>query len=457
MLSSSLVPPRKAKISLADYPFHRDIEVRLLMAHLSITEIEVLREIIHHSLTISIEQLAEDLGIQVKVLLPILDKLNAIKLFKRQHMTLIVDKEMRKYFENKVEKFDEDFRPDFDFLQSILNKVPIHVLPLWYAIPRSSDNIFGSIIEKYFLTPKIYLQYLSELQFDNLILEAIIQEVYQSPDFMITADELMAKFDLTHECLEEHLLLLEYHFVCCLSYQRLENRWQEIITPFAEWREYLQFECQTKAQTVPQDSVEKHQQTEFEFIKDLTIVLQACQSKKILPKNVKNLVCSPFQYQILVNKLLQLEFAKQNATGQMIATERGKTWLLKPLFEQIAALANDPLNTLTSNIKEFSSLWNIRNLRLIEKSLRRLTPHEWVEFHHFLRGLTAPIGDKEPVTLKNKGKKWKYVLPTYTDQEKLFIQAVITERLTELGIIETGFARGNLCFCLTPFGHHFIQ
>ncbi len=71
-------------------------------------------------------------------------------------MTLFVDKDVRKYFEAKVEKFDEDFQPNLDFLQSILNKVSIHTLPLWYPIPRSTDNIFASIIETYFSTPKIY-------------------------------------------------------------------------------------------------------------------------------------------------------------------------------------------------------------------------------------------------------------------------------------------------------------
>ena len=202
---SSTPPPRKAKISLTDYSFHRDIETRLLTARLSICEVEVLREIIHHSLTISVKQLAEDIGITVEALLPILDKLGPLKLFKRQNMTLLVDKEMRKYFEVKMEKFDEGFQPDLVFLQNILNKVPIHVLPLWYAIPRSSDNIFGSIVEKYFVTPKAYRQYLDELQFDNPVLTAIIQEVYHPPHFKVTVTTLMDKFGLTHETIEECL------------------------------------------------------------------------------------------------------------------------------------------------------------------------------------------------------------------------------------------------------------
>lgn len=457
MLSSPHNQQRKAKVSLSDYPFRRDVEVRLFMAKLSVTEIEVLREIIHHSLKISIEQLAEDLDLPLDFLLPILDKLSGVKLFKRQNLTLIVDKEMRKYFEGKIEKFDDHFRPDIDFLQNVLNKVPIHVLPLWYAIPRSSDNIFESIIEKYFLTPPIYRQYLSELQFDNPILKSIIHEVFQPPHFTVKADDLMAKFDLTHEQLEEHLLLLEYHFVCCLSYKRIKGYWHEIVTPFAEWHELLLFEYQTNPKPIPLKSIKKNQPVEFAFIKDLATLLEACKTKKILPKNIKNLHASTKdQQQAVVNKLIQLEYATSNATHQLSATAKGKEWLSKPLFEQVSALANDPLNT-ASESQHFSSLWNVRNLRLIEKSLKRLTPHEWIHMDCFLQGMTVPIGDKEPITLKNKGKKWRYALPVYSDHEKLFIQTVITERLAELGMIDTGTYQGKLCFCLTPFGNHVIH
>lgn len=453
MLSS--IQPKKAKVNLADYAFRRDIETRLFMAHLSLTEVQVLKEIVHHSLKISIEQLAEEMDIEVEELLPILDRLSLTRLFKRQNMTLMVDKEIRKYFEVKMERFDSDFQPDLDFLQGILNKVPIHVLPLWYAIPRTSDNIFESIVERYFLTPKIYRQYLSELQFEDPVIGDIIKEVYAPPYFKVTAEELMHRFNLTHESLEEYLLLLEYHFVCCLSYQQVDGYWQEIVTPFSEWREYLQFEFQTRPQPI-QEAVEKDQQVESQFIKDLITLLKASQSKGISLKDVKNLSLYHAQCDVLVNKLIQLEFVKQNSKGQIIATEKGKNWMNKPLFEQVAILANDPLNTLIG-FETDPSLWVARNLRLVEKSLRRLAPYEWVTFSDFLRGCIAPIGDREPVTLKNRGKRWRYVLPTYNDQEKEFIHAVIVERLTELGIVETGSWQNHLCFCLTPFGHHFIQ
>jgi predicted transcriptional regulator len=455
MLSSSM-QPRKAKITLTDYSYRRDIENRMLIAQLSVFEVNVLQEIIHHSLNISIEQLAKDLGTEVDRLTPILDRLESIKLFKRKGLTLSVDKEMRKYFEFQIEKFDDNFKPDLDFLQNVLNRVPIHVLPLWYAIPRSSDNIFASIIEKYFLTPKIYLQYLNELQFDNPILATIVKDVYHAPDFKVTSAELIAKYGLTRELFEEYLLLLEYHFACCLSYNKINDYWEEVVTPFSELREYLQFEAQTKPHPI-QGNVERTYYTEFNFIHDLIAVLQACQTKKIDLKDVKNLHAqSSSQLQTLLSKLFQVGFTTQYANDQIMATEKGKIWLSKPLFEQISHLASDPLNML-SNVAEFSELWNFRNVHLIEKTLRGLKPNEWIEFQSFLDGFIAPLGDKETIILKNKGKKWKYALPSYTDHEKQFIQSVIMERLAELGVVATGYIQGKPCFCLTSFGNRFIH
>jgi hypothetical protein len=452
----SSIPQHKAKVNLADYSYQRDIENRMVMAHLSVFEVNILQEIIHHSLTISIQQLAKELDTTVDRLIPILDKLGATKLFKRQGMNLLVDKEMRKYFEFQLKKFDENFQPDLDFLQNVLSKVPIHVLPIWYAIPRMSDNIFTSIIEKYFLTPKIYRNYLNELQFDNPLLKAIIQDVYQTRNFKITATEIMAKHDLTREGFEECLLLLEYHFACCLSYHRVDDEWQEVVTPFAEWLEYLQFEAQTKPQPIS-GTIESGYYKEFNFIHDLVTLLKACQDKKIFPKDVENLrAATSLQLETAVKKLIQLKYAKQYANGQLMVTEKGKVWLSKPLPTQVSNLAADRLNT-AFNVEEFSELWNVRNLHVIEKNLKRLVPNEWIAWDQFMEGFIAPIGDQEPITLKNRGKKWKYVLPIYTDQEKRFIQTVVMERLAELGVVSTGLHQSKPCFCLTSFGHSFVH
>ena len=40
-----------------------------------------------------------------------------------------------------------------EFIQLLLRKVPIDILPTWYPIPRTSNSIFDSLIEKYMKTP----------------------------------------------------------------------------------------------------------------------------------------------------------------------------------------------------------------------------------------------------------------------------------------------------------------
>ena len=161
---------RKHKIVLSDYNYQRDIENRLLMAEMTIFEVNVLREIVDGSLKIPIKQLANHLDVSQKELLPVLEKLSKTKLLEYNHETICVDKEMRKYFESEVLKFDDTFEPDMEFLQGLLSKVPIHVLPSWYLISRSSNHIFKSIIDEYLITPKIYQHYLNDLHFDDPII-----------------------------------------------------------------------------------------------------------------------------------------------------------------------------------------------------------------------------------------------------------------------------------------------
>lgn len=368
---------RKNKIVLSDYNYRRDIENRLLMSNLTVFEVEVLKEIVHHSLKFSISSLAEQVGVSTTTLKETLQKLGGTKLFRLDASTIHVDKEMRKYYEAQLEKFEEDFKPDLDFIQSLLNKVPIHILPVWYAIPRGADHIFSSIIEKCLLTPKVYKRYLEELQFDQPILKDIIRDVYTAPDFRVSSSELIKKYNLSRETFEEHLLLLEYSFVCYLSYSKEGDEWTEVVTPFYEWMEYLQFEkCSTPS---------------------------SIEAEKEIKKNPAS-----------------------------------KAKISKKLSESI--------------------LYTPRNLHEVEKSLARVLQSGWVYTDDFLKGFTGAIGDKEPVTLKNRGKRWRYTLPIYNEEELDFIKRIIHERFFQQGFVSTGVHEGRNCFCVTHLGrisiHH---
>src|SRR3990167_1724140 len=129
---------KKNRINLADYNSRQDIENRIVMSDFSPFYLEVLEEVLFSSLKISLRKLSKNLNTTDI----------AIK-----HT---VDKEIRKYFEFQIRRFSPKFKPDMEFVQGILKKVPIQFHPFWYSIPRTSNNIFESIVEKFLLTPQIF-------------------------------------------------------------------------------------------------------------------------------------------------------------------------------------------------------------------------------------------------------------------------------------------------------------
>src|SRR5580692_7310262 len=169
---------RKNKVCLEDYNFRHEIENRLLMARFSPLDLEVLEEILYSSIKVSVSKLAKTLDLGSEEIQAILGTLSKTGLFTFEGDLICIDKDMRKYFEMQLLKFDPDFKPGMEFLQSLLKRVPISILPGWYSIPRTSNNIFDSIVEKYLLTPQIFNRYLSELSFTNPLLSHVMNDVY---------------------------------------------------------------------------------------------------------------------------------------------------------------------------------------------------------------------------------------------------------------------------------------
>ena len=142
---------QKNKVNLSDYNYLQDIESRLHLCDFSSLDLTVLEEILFSPLKISIKKISRALSRSEEEILPVLKRFSISGLLQLQEDTILVDKERRKYFEFQITRFEESFRPDMEFLQEMLRQVPIHILPAWYSIPRSSDNIFDSIVEKYLL------------------------------------------------------------------------------------------------------------------------------------------------------------------------------------------------------------------------------------------------------------------------------------------------------------------
>ena len=465
---------KKNKITLEDYDFRQDIENRLLMGQFTSIDLVVLEEILYSSITIPIRKLSKSLSLEEEELLPILQKLSKTGLFSLDDQTITVDKEMRKYFETQILKFDPDFKPGMEFLQSLLRKVPIHVLPVWYSIPRTSNNIFESLVEKYLLTPQIFQRYLLDLNFSNPTLTAIVKDVYSAPDFTVLGQDLIDKYGLSKEQFEEYLLYLEFNLVCCLGYRKVGDDWKEIVSPFQEWYEYLLFLRTTEAPAVSTPSeIKRFRPQDFSFIQDLSIILTMAK-KQPIPLVIEKEGAMQLQPEALSTLASKMEGFKETDPGFHIYVKRliAKLCQIKladVVDDRLYALeaANDfldmrsesrgiflyrhPLNRL-DEAQIPSHLCTERNCKEAEKSIQRVLSSGWVYLSDFIRGTIVPLGEDSLVMLKRQGKTWKYCLPTYSEEEAALIKAVVFDWLFEVGVTAIGTHQGKECFMVTPFG-----
>jgi len=451
-LSSS----RKIKINLSDYDFQKDIENRLHMAHFSISDTEVLEEILYSPLKVSIEKLAQSLETMPQDLLPILEKLSKTDLLAPQGDMIIVDKEMRKYYEFQILKFDDDFKPDMEFLQGLLKKVPIHLLPTWYSLPRTSNNIFESIVEKYLITPHVYKRHVEDVKALNPIYAGMIEDVYASPGLKIRSRELRDKYNLSREEFEKHMLFLEYSFSLCLSYNLVEDQWKEVVTPFHEWKEYLEFLRRTEFSSISHpEEIQNKKEDEFAFIKDLIVILKAFSEA---PSDLKDtqkwaavLQTDDLAYvSRLLKKLELLRF-----TDETSLSPTGEEWLSMDFENKSIFIYRHPSNRLLEGIPK--EICTEKNIREVEKTLKRFVHAGWVYFDDYLKGAVIPFNSHLGVYLERKGKTWRYHLPEYSDVEKKWIHETLFDWFFELGMIATGTHHGRDCFKITPLGQTFLE
>lgn len=433
-----LSPARKNKVNLADYHCQQDIENRILMSDFSVFDVEVLGEILYSPLKISFKKLARNMGFDEGVLLNSLKKLSATGLLSLTDDTIIVDKERRKYFEFEIQRFSPDFKPDMEFLQALLKKVPIHVLPSWYSIPRTSNNIFESILEKYLLTPHIFQRYLTELNLGDPTLNGIIDDVHSSIDFKVSSSDLIAKYNLTRRDFEEMILILEFNFVCCLTYEKSDDHWIEFVKPFYEWQEYLSFFRKTEPCAIS-EGVERSCEKDFAFLEEMSHLLAKVRKKGQAVEKTP-----------LVEKLLLTKLAEYKE-GKLKATEAGDAFLDLSLENRALHLYRHPQNQIVSvSVGE-------RYIREAEKSIKRVLHGKWVYFDDFLKGVLVPLNEQSVVMLKRVGRHWKYTLPIYGEGEKAILKATIFEWLYELGMVAIGTCQGKECFSVTHFGRFFFD
>jgi len=474
-LLMELSPVRKNKITLSDYDYEKDIENRLLMSQFSATDLEVLEEILYSSLVIPIKKLAKSLEIEESRVVASLQKLSKTALLSYDAENVSVDKDMRKYFEAQIQKFDEDFVPGMDFLQSLLRKVPIHILPTWYSIPRTSNNIFDSLIEKYLQTPQIFQRYLMELTFGDPILKGIIDDVYNADNLEVSGADIIEKYQLSKEQFEEYMLHLEFNFVCCLGYKKIDDQWHEKVTPFHEWKEYITFlKTSDISLSIDEEKVQKKRPNDYSFVQDIAVILEKAKKQPLAMEKTEegyiipqrkilqtllpsftdlNFEASALEEYIhsLVSKIQLIKLAEVT-DKKLTLNERAHEWLEMRLESRAMFLYRHPLNRpLTLGTAE--SLCNEKSLREAEKSIGRALNKGWVLFDDFFKGVCVPLNEDGYITLKRTGRSWKYALPEYSENDILFIRTVIFDWLFEAGIVQVGKVSGKDCFKVTSIGH----
>lgn len=463
---------RKNKVELADYDYSKDIACRLLMANFKPEDVEALEEILFSSITIPVAKLARTLDLELSELSAILDRLKPIGLFKQVKDELHIDKEMRKYFELQLQRFEEDFKPDVDFIQGLLRQVPIHVLPNWYAIPRTSNHISDSIVEKYLSSPQAFHRYLLELNLTDSVQRAIMAAVFNSPVFEVEAAELMNKHHLTQEQFEEHLLFLELNFICCVRYRLVKNQWKEIVTPFYEWGEYNRAIANSHCTSIKEvHAIERRKGSDFAFVEELSALLTlAVKNPLTIERTAEDLASlnekafkslrkecpelSKADLHLLITKACALEFAELN--GEKLALlPAGKEWLEMSIPERALSLYRHSEHLLSREDLP-DELATEKALREAEKSLQPVLKSGWVYLDEFLKSVMVPLNESQIIQLKKVGRSWKYQLPNYSEEELELFKAVICEWLFEVGITAVGMHDNRECFCATAFGQDLL-
>ncbi len=446
---------RRPHVDLSFYNYQSDIEHRLMMAHFTEFEVEVLREVLDGPLRFSVTSLALALDAFVGDVAVAIESLQRTKLLKLNQGEVLVDKELRKYYESQIEKFDDDFESDVEFALGMLKRVPIHVLPNWYGISKSSDDIFASIIEKHLLTPEIYRRYIEEICFGDSVAAGIIEEVLSAPDFKVCGKHLREKYKLSNEQFEEKLLRLEFQLVCFLSYSRIDGEWTEVVTPLHEWRQFLRFQRDALPKGIQEQEVERYRTDDFGFIMDLAALLRASEHDGIpLHEGLLDLFTAriwlskvsgeralndPAYTQLMVNCAMRAGLAEVVGDRLQAFPEADK-WLKQSMQEQALILYRS-MDRATE-----------RDLRSVEKSLKRLIGAGWVTFDDFMKGFIRPIGDCAPISLIKKGKRWRYEVPIYSSDQRAFIHRVVFQQLFHVGMTAIGSWNGLDCFKITSFG-----
>jgi hypothetical protein len=457
------------KVILEDFDSKRSLNLRLYIEKLSTKDTFVLEEILYSPLKVSIEDLSSNTDLPTRELFESIENLLPLKLFTVEDDFLLVNKEMRKYFETLIEKFSRDFSPNLDYFKEILKNVPIHCLVSWFHIPRTSNNIFNSLIEKHFKTPKLYLRYIKETLMDDKMLAAIVEMVCSSLDGKLPTSFILEKFCLKEEELEEKILFLEYHFILCSSYEIKDGKYIKFLSLFNELKEWIKknpANHEIEGNELLESEVDPIAEEEFSFIKDMSLILELCQTQplKVAFNQKEELFylstelesrslfneTSPFYLARVINKNLLLGLIVIEGE-ELKQTPPAKKWLETPIRQRTLITFKHPHNAL-SHKTSFSFHQHDRNIIEVQKALSKIKSNTWILFDEFIENYYSNTNSLKQAQLLKVGKDWKYTSAEYVEKEISFIKEVVMSWLFESGMIVPGTYKGKDCFKVTSLG-----
>lgn len=449
---------KKIKVVLDDYPYLQDIQHRVALNGATPCDIKVLEEILFSSIKTSYDKLLESTDLEPAELNKSLHIFKQIGLIKEESDQLVIDKDLRKFFELEIQRFEEDFNPGIDFLAQIFKKVPIHILPIWYALPRTSTNIFESIIEKYLQTPQIYQRLLSDAQTHEPQLKNIIDLLFTSDHLELDLSFIQQKFSLGQESLFQLIAQLEFNLICCVKYEQIDSTYRGLLTPFAEFKNYLLHLRQTESISVDETKVNKITLAPYDFVDGLFTLIKCFKNKSFnypinrnqeieLKEALSENNLSYLELEELMQKLLQVQLIEQK-NGMISLNDTSLSFIAMKPESAALVLYRHPLNK-----PKFSLNISVdKAIRECEKASCRLIGKGWVLVDEFLKGLVIPFSEEQLVTLKKQGRKWQYHLPVYSATDLEFINFIFTDWFEKVGVMEQGFFNDKPCIRLTPLG-----
>lgn len=467
------------------YDLERDVRNYLFLTKLKSLDIEIFQEIFFNSLRIPlisfISSFALDLNMPLNLnmeeneLLRALKKFEKIKLLEIKSGEIVIDKELRKYFEHELVRFNQDQIPGVPFIQNLLRKAPSQNIPYWYSLPRTSENTFQSIIDKFLATPQIFNRHFQESKFDD-ITSCILELVYKAPGYQIPAETVIKKLQISDEQFAKSMLFLEFSFLVCLFYKKISDGFEAILSPFAEIHAFLLY----KESVIPKPikdlkKVKQEDVQPFAFVEELTLLLDLLKQLKIRIVAGENGFCldtksaelvkkshpkwktSEISYfKKLIKKLISYYFVSET-DGQLLITAEGINWLKLSTENRAYHLFRHPELAIARD--DFpANLVTERRTREIIDSVKILYNLDFVLYADFEKSVMVPLLDQTTLTLVSQGATKKYKLPAYTEEEKRYIHTVIMDSLFESGIITKGTYEGQECLALTrPFGMSFFS